>query len=31
MPSFVLKLKASEKFVKERFCKKNEMEEFPED
>lgn len=31
MPSFVLKLKASDKFLKERFCKKNEMEEFPED
>lgn len=31
MPSFVLKLNASEKFLKERFCKKNEVEEFPED
>lgn len=31
MPTFILKLKTSEKFLKERFCKKNEMDEFPED
>ena len=31
MPSFILKLKSSDKFLKERFCKKNEVEEFPED
>ena len=26
-----MKLKTSDKFLKDRFCKKNEMEEFPED
>lgn len=31
MPSFVLKLNTSEKYLKERFCKKAEVEEFPED
>ena len=31
MPSFVLNLNTSEKFLKERFCKKAEVEEFPED
>lgn len=31
MPSFVLKLNTGEKYLKERYCKKNEIEEFPED
>lgn len=31
MPTFILKLTTSDKFLKDRFCKKNEIEEFPED
>lgn len=31
MPTFILKLSASDKYLKERFCKKSEMDEFPED
>lgn len=31
MPTFILKLNSSDKYLKERYCKKNEVEEFPED
>jgi len=31
LPSFVLSLTAGEKAIKERFCKKNEVDEVPED
>jgi hypothetical protein len=31
LPSFMLMLSATEKTIKERFCKKNEVEEVPEE
>lgn len=31
MPTFILKLKTSDSYLKERFCKKNEIDDFPED
>ena len=31
LPTFMLMLSANEKTIKERFCKKNEVEEVPEE
>ena len=31
IPSFLLNLSASKKYLKERHCKKNELEEYPAD